>query len=193
MKISLVTQNKYKFREVKEILAKFNIEVEHINIEKPEQGATIEEIAKNAAEKLAKQLNKTIIVEDTGVFFLAFDNFPGTKPKKVFEDIGFEGILDKLKGKNRDAQFKTVAAYCEPGKEAILFTGVINGTISEEVRMKDKDVLPYEKLFIPEGYDKVWAEIPEIKQKISHRVKAFEKLCKFLRGTGKSEIFGTPS
>lgn len=181
MKISFVTQNKYKYNEVKEILAKFNIEVEQISVEKPEQGKTIEEIAKNAAEILSKKLNKTVVVEDTGVFFLAYDNFPATKPKEVFEEIGFKGLLDKLKGKKRDAQFKTVAAYCEPNKKAKLFVGFVNGKISEEVRLKDKDVMPYEKIFIPEGYDKVWAEIPDIKKKISHRVQAFEKLGEFLK------------
>lgn len=181
MKIYFATQNKYKLKEAREVLGKFNIEVEHVNIEKPEEGNTIEEIAKNAAEVLANKLNKTIVVEDTGIFFLAFDNFPGTKAKRVFIEIGFKGLLDKLKGKIRKAEFKTVAAYCKPGKEALIFVGVIKGTIAEEVRMPEKDVLPYEKLFIPEGYDKVWAEIPEVKQKISHRVKAFEKLGEFLK------------
>lgn len=180
MKISFVTQNKYKFKEVKEILGRFKIEVEQISVEKPEHGGSIEEIAKNAAEVLAKKLNKAVVVEDTGVFFTAYDNFPGTSPKKVFNEIGFKGLLDKLKDRKRDAQFKTVAAYCEPGKEAIIFVGVVNGRISEEVRCKEKDVMPYEKIFIPEGYDKVWAEIPEIKKKISHRVQAFEKLAQYL-------------
>ena len=180
MKISFVTQNKYKFDEVKEILGRFNIKVEHINVEKPEKGKTIEEISKNAAEVLSQKLNKAVVVEDTGVFFNAYDNFPGKEPKKVFNRVGFKGLLDKLKEKKRKAYFKTVAAYCEPGKKAKLFVGVVNGRISEEVRCKDKDVMPYEKIFIPEGYDKVWAEIPEIKKKISHRVKAFERLGKFL-------------
>jgi len=180
MKISFVTQNKFKFNEVREILEKFGIEVEKINLEKPEEGNTIEEIAKNAAEILANKLEKAVVVEDTGVFFKAYDNFPGINSKKVFNEIGFKGLLDKLKGKDRKAQFKTVAAYCEPGKNAKLFVGVVNGFIAEEVRMKDKDVMPYEKIFIPEGYDKVWAEIPEIKKKISHRVKAFEKLGRYL-------------
>lgn len=181
MKISFATQNKYKYEEVKEILGRFNIEVEHLNIEKPENGNTIEEIAKNAAETLANKLKKTVVVEDTGIFFLAYDNFPGIKSKRVFVKIGFEGLLDKLKGKDRKAQFKTVAAYCEHGKQAKIFVGVINGIIAEEVRCRDKDVLPYEKIFIPEGYDRVWAQIPEIKEKISHRVKAFEKLGKYLK------------
>ncbi len=180
MKISFITQNKYKFQEVKEILNKFGIEVEQIKIEKPEDGKTIEEIAKNAAEVLSKKLNKTVVVEDTGVLFKAYDNFPGTKSKRIFDEIGFKGLLDKLKGKSRKAEFKTVAAYCEPGKKALIFVGVVNGNIAEEVRMPDKDVMPYEKIFIPEGYDKVWAEIPEIKKKISHRVKAFEKLGEYL-------------
>lgn len=182
MKISFATQNKYKYKEAKETLGKFGIEVEHLNIEKPEEGETIEEIAKNAAEVLANKLNKAVVVEDTGVLFMAYDNFPGTKSKRVFNEIGFKGLLDKLKGKDRKAQFKTVAAYCEPNKEAKIFVGVVNGRIAKEVRMKDKDVMPYEKIFIPEGYEQVWAEIPEIKKKISHRVKAFEKLGEFLRG-----------
>ena len=66
---------------------------------------------------------------------MAYDNFLGTNSKKVFNEIGFKGLLGKLKGKDRKGKFKTVAAYCEPGKNAKLFVGVVNGFIAEEVRM----------------------------------------------------------
>jgi len=182
MKIYFVTGNKGKYLEVKEVMNQYNIKVEHLDIDKPEiKAETIEEIAKDAAEKLAKKLKKTIVCEDTGLFFKAYHNFPGPHPKFVYEAIGFEGIFKLLEGKTREAYFMTVAAYCEPGKKAKTFEGMVEGTIAERITKKIFHVqLPYDQIFIPKGYDKPWAEIIEIKKGDSHRVRAFKKLAEWL-------------
>ncbi|MFC1801213.1 non-canonical purine NTP pyrophosphatase [Nanoarchaeota archaeon] len=183
MKIFFVTGNKGKFMEVKEIMDGQEIEVEQIEIDKPEMKSdSIKEIAKDAAEKLANQLGKTIVVEDTGFFLKAFNNFPGAHPKFVYDGIGLEGIFKLLEGKDRSAYFKTVAAYSEPGKEAVCFEGVFEGRVADNISDVDSlPGLPYDKMFIPANGDKPWSEIPEAKKEGNHRKEAFEKLAKFLK------------
>ncbi len=57
--------------------------------------------------------------------------------------------------------------------------GEIAGRIIKEPR--GTNGFGYDPLFLPDGYDKTTAELPpEIKNKISHRFKAFNQLKKYL-------------
>ena len=183
MKIYFVTGNKGKYLEVKEVMKEFGIKVEQIKIDKPEiKSDSIKEIAMDAAEKLAKKVGKTIVCEDTGFFLEAFKNFPGAHPHFIYNAIGLEGIFKLLKGKKRGAYFMTVAAYCKPGGKAKCFEGIFEGKVTKMIsRKKTLPGLPYDKIFIPKGYKKPWAEIMHVKKKDSHRLRAFRKLAKFLK------------
>ena len=76
----------------------------------------------------------------------------------------------------------TVAAYCEPGKEPILFEGRMDGTITEEVKNPKADVMPYDYIFIPKGEFRAISEMSDDeKNYISQRAQAFTKLAEFLK------------
>ena len=82
MKIAFVTTNKFKFKEACDILAPYPVELEQVNLayeENHEAGLT--QIAKLAAAKLAAELKRPVIVEDTGLFLAAYHDFPGVRPK----------------------------------------------------------------------------------------------------------------
>lgn len=80
--------------------------------------------------------------------------------------------------KNRQAQFRTVISLILDETE-YQFEGIIKGKIITEKR--GSSGFGYDPIFIPEGYDKTFAELgDEIKNKISHRAQAVNKLCKFL-------------
>ena len=179
--IYFATTNKHKFGEVKEILAEFGLKAKQLEIEKIEpRGESVESIAKNSAKTISNQTKLPIILEDTGVFFEAYNNFPGPLPKFIFESIGYEGIMRLLNGKSRNAYFKTVAAYCEPNKDPVLFEGIMKGRITEKVFNLKKDVMPYERIFVPEGHNKTLSDLSRNeKNKISHRSKAFRKFGKW--------------
>jgi len=182
MALIFITTNKHKFEEGRNALKESGIELEQQNMEYDESSDdTIQEIAAKAAKKLADELDKTLIVEDTGVFFDAYPGFPGALPKFVFKKIGYEGLFRLLRGKDRKAHFMSVIGYCEPGKESILFEGRMDGDIGEEVKCKDKDILAYERIFVPEGASMHMCEMArEEKNRISHRASAFRKLGKYL-------------
>ena len=80
---------------------------------------------------------------------------------------------------NRKAQFRTAISLIINGKE-YLFEGIIKGNIIKEKR--GNSGFGYDPIFVPEGYDKTFAELGnEIKNKISHRALAVNKLCDFLK------------
>lgn len=87
-----------------------------------------------------------------------------------------------MEGKvNRNARFRTVIALLLNGKE-YLFDGIVKGVITSEKR--GENGFGYDPIFIPEGYTQTFAELGnDIKNKISHRAKAVEKLDKFLSET----------
>jgi len=178
--IYFVTGNYGKVREASKVLKKYNIKLKQIKYSKPEdKKLSTEKIAENAAKILVKKFKKPIIVEDTGIFFEAYKDFPGRNSKVVFNKLGLIGILKKLENKNRRAYFKTAIGYANR-KKLRIFVAYCKGKISKKpIGKKDKN-LPYDNIFIPDGYSRVFAEIMKTKQKISSRVRAFEKFGKYL-------------
>ena len=88
---------------------------------------------------------------------------------------------------NRNAQFKTVitiimmngARLEATGEEMIQVEGIVRGRIAMEEF--GEGGFGYDSVFIPEGYDKTFGELPaELKNRISHRARALEALIKVL-------------
>jgi XTP/dITP diphosphohydrolase len=142
----------------------------------------MENIARDAARSLSQKLGRLLMLEDTGLFFDAYPNFPGALPKFVFNTLGYKGILKLLAGEPRGAYFKTVAALGEPGKEPQLFEGIMRGTITEHVFDEDQDFMPYDRIFIPDGRDVTISRLSMAdKNSFSQRGTAFRKLGRALR------------
>ena len=95
--------------------------------------------------------------------------------------------LRELAGKaNRGAQFRTVITLIMMNGDASLndgmlqVEGVVRGQIAEEEY--GQGGFGYDPIFIPEGYDKTFGELPaEVKNSISHRARALEELVKVLQ------------
>ena len=183
MKITFITTNKHKFKEVQDILKDYPVKLSHLAIDYEENhDESIEEIARGAASRLANKLNKPIVLEDTGLFFEAYNNFPGALPKFVINSIGFKGIFKLLDGESRKAYFKTVAAFCDPGGKAVLFEGIMRGKITDKIYNKDKDEMPYDKIFIPEGKTKTISEMTlEEKNSFSQRAQSFRRFGEYIK------------
>jgi XTP/dITP diphosphohydrolase len=94
-------------------------------------------------------------------------------------DDNMNKLLTNLADKeNRKAQFKTVICLNLNGNQHV-FEGIVKGEIINEKR--GSEGFGYDPIFIPNGYDKTFAEMPIAeKSKISHRGLAVEKLVAFL-------------
>lgn len=88
--------------------------------------------------------------------------------------------LRELAGKSdRSAQFKTVITLIRGG-EILQVEGVVRGQIARE--KYGNGGFGYDPVFIPEGYDKTFAELPaEVKNQISHRARALAELKRKLK------------
>lgn len=183
MKIYFVTTNKHKFEEVKDILKDYPIELEQLNISYEENhDLGMEQIAKTAAKKLANELNKPIVLEDTGLFFEAYPGFPGALPKFVMTTLGYKGIFKLLEGESRKAYFQTVAAFCEPKKEPVTFEGKLYGELTKEVHNRDKDAMPYNRIFVPEGQTRTVSDMSlQEWNSLSHRGRVFRKFGEYIK------------
>lgn len=183
-KITFVTTNVKKVQEVNALLRKYNVLAVQECIDYPEDKEhSVDEVCKKASMELSTELNKELIVEDTGLFFKAYDNFPGPMPKFLYNGVGFEGIFRLLEGVSREAYFRSVFGYCQPGQAPVIFSAEVHGVITKEVLGSESHgkFMPYDRIFIPDGMKKVIAEMTvEEKNNISQRGKLTHQLGKFL-------------
>lgn len=179
MKLNLVTRNKGKVKEFKAIL-KGICDVEQIDMDYKElRSDNPEEIAKLAAKQLAEKLNKTVIVEDSGLFIKALKDFPGTSSSYIHKRIGLKGILKLMEGiEDRSAIYKSAVAYCKHGKKPVSFLGAENGRISEKI--EGPYGFGHDPIFIPEGSDKTYGAIDDVENIKKFRKRALLKLVDYL-------------
>ncbi|MEG0068778.1 XTP/dITP diphosphatase [Cetobacterium sp.] len=185
MKIFLATGNKKKIDEMSKILDGSEFEILSIKdgIEIPEvieDGTTFEENSRKKALELAKFTNMITISDDSGLCVEALDGAPGVySARYAGEDSSDaennEKLIENLQGvNNRKAKFVTVITLGKPNGEFYSFRGEIEGIIIDEAR--GKDGFGYDPHFYLPEYDKTFAEMPEIKNQISHRARALNAL-----------------
>jgi XTP/dITP diphosphohydrolase len=184
--LKMATGNRNKFLEAKVILAEFHINLIQAELEKVEvQADDLEEVARFSAEAAARQIGGLLIVEDAGLFIQHLNGFPGPYSSYVLRKIGLEGILKLMEGvQDRAAYFKSAVAFCEAaGSPAMVFTGIVRGTISMERR--GEGGFGYDPIFIPsEGDGRAFAEMNlQEKGLLSHRGRALREFGKWLAKT----------
>lgn len=186
--IILATHNAHKVEEMSAILGDaFNIEsLDDLEFtqEIPETGLTFQANAKQKANFVYQQFQRDCMADDTGLEVEALHGEPGVySARYAGEPANSENniakLLSELKGKtNRKAQFRTVIALIYDNK-TYFFEGSISGEITESPR--GTNGFGYDSIFMPEGYEQTFGELDaEIKNTISHRGRAIEKLVKFI-------------
>ena len=90
MQVIVATGNKDKYDEIAKTLSEFGIKARKADISVDEVGSNLEEIVVDKAKKAFSQLKTPLIVDDTGVFFEAYDDFPGAFPNRCWaqNDVG---------------------------------------------------------------------------------------------------------
>ena len=190
MKSQLVfaTNNQHKTLEVKSILAD-NYEVLNLgdigcDYDIPETGATFAENATLKSLYVEKNYNIDCFADDSGLEVEALDNEPGIYSARYSgnrgDAVNMNFLLNKMEGvDNRNARFKTVISLIKNGTN-YLFEGVIYGKIRHQP-VGEKG-FGYDPIFEPNGYHITFAEMEmALKNKISHRALAMQKLIAFLK------------
>lgn len=189
--ITFVTGNENKLKEVIAILStaestgneskvgKFTITNKSLDLD--EVQGTIEEVTIHKAKSAASQLGGPVLVEDTCLGFEAFDNLPGPYIKWFVKSVGLDGLVNMLfKFEDKSANAICTFGYCEgPGKEVKLFQGITKGTI---VPSRGPTNFGWDSIFQPNDFEETYAELDKlVKNSISHRFKALDKLRDFLQ------------
>lgn len=185
MKIFLATGNKNKIKEIEKIFKMDNIEILSINdgIEIPEvveDGDTFEANSQKKAVEIAKFTNMITIADDSGLCVDALNGAPGVYSARYAGEHGNDldnnmKVVRELQGiENRKARFVCVISIAKPNGEVHSFRGEVEGEFIDNP--VGTEGFGYDPHFFMREYGKTLAEIPEIKNKISHRAKALEKL-----------------
>ena len=150
----------------------------------PETATTLEGNALIKARYIKEHYGYDCFADDTGLLVDALDGAPGVYSARYAGEEcnpqkNMEKLLNELEGiEQRDAAFVTCVALTLRGSEFI-FMGEIAGEITKEP--KGNAGFGYDPVFKPYGYDNTFAELgDDIKNSISHRAKAMEKLAQFL-------------
>jgi XTP/dITP diphosphohydrolase len=143
------------------------------------QSDSLEKISRFAAEKAAIKHNRTVVVEDSGLFVRALDGFPGPFSSYVHTTVGVEGLLRLMSREtHRDAYFQASLAVASARGLIQSFSAKVYGSIPR--RAIGKNGFGFDPVFIPKGTETTFAQGGvEFKQKHSHRAKAFRKLAKW--------------
>ena len=175
----LVTGNKEKIREFEAVLSG-KITFEILNVEKPElQLEDTGEIAKIAAQYCANKLGKAVVVEDSALVIDALGGFPGPYTRYAYERIGNAGFVKLMEGKKkRRIWYKSAIGYCEPGKQPMVFWGEEEGIMATKER--GKAGWGQDRIFIPKGSKKTYAETRKPGSVNEFRRRSIEKLKEFL-------------
>ena len=174
--IKFITGNIDKFAEVNAIVPN----LEQLDIDLPEiQELDAQLIIREKLDAARKHHSGEFIVEDTSLYLDCLNGFPGPLIKWFKQDIGINGIVDVCAKMGIDgARAKTIIGYAALDGEIHFFEGSVAGTI---VNPKVVSKFGWDGIFMPDGYDKTFAEMTsEEKNAISHRKIAVTKLVEFL-------------
>ncbi len=184
--IILATHNDGKLKEFNEILNPLNIkclglkELDYYD-DIIEDGNTFEENALIKARIIYERFNKPVLADDSGLCIKQLNNEPGIYSARYMNletfKLKMEYILDKMNNVDREAFFNCTLVL--KTSEEFVFEGIMEGSISNGI-LGDNG-FGYDPIFIPNGYDKTLAQLSnEVKNKISHRKNAIDKLLEYL-------------
>ena len=195
MKIVFTTNNAHKLSEIKDILGEgfdvLSLSDIGCHDDIPETADTLEGNALLKAQYIYDHYHISCFADDTGLEVEALNGAPGVFSARYAGGEGHDSeanmtkLLAELKEKsNRKARFRTVIALIECEEvttkpKTTFFDGIVEGHITKE--RHGKEGFGYDPIFMPDGYDKTFAELGmDIKNHISHRARAVEKLAQFL-------------
>ncbi len=189
MKLVIASRNVHKIREFRAMLKG----IRHLDIyslidfpqyqPQPETGNTFEENAIQKAVHAAAALGLWALADDSGLVIPALGGAPGVYSARY----AGEGATDKenrkkllhemrnLKDQERAAYFECCIALAAPEDLKKSACAFCEGTITEEE--KGRSGFGYDSLFLKHEYSKTFAELEEeVKNRISHRRKAMDKI-----------------
>jgi len=193
-KLVIATRNAGKIKELAELLADLPVRLQGLNdfpsiFEPEETGATFAENAALKARSYALQTGISALSDDSGLEVAALNNAPGVfsaryagdhaSPEERIEKLLRE--LNETHDRKRRARFVCVMAIAdETGEIKFTAEGWCDGKIARTA--SGTNGFGYDPIFIPDGFSDTFGELSgNIKQRLSHRARAANKIIQYLR------------
>ena len=195
MRLVFASNNEHKLAEVRQIMPAGTevLSLHDIGFEQDidETGTTLDANSAIKAQTVADFISSQpsavrgpidgVFADDTGLEIEALGGQPGVYTARWAGEPAANRAkaLRELAGQtNRNAQFRTVITLIRNGQMQQV-EGIVRGQIAEEEY--GHGGFGYDPVFIPEGYDKTFGELPAtIKNNISHRARALAQLVQLL-------------
>jgi len=189
----VASHNAHKIEEIRDILKGFPVRIlslSDLNWNDPliEDGSTYYENALKKAKAIADHFGKPTLAEDSGLEVDALFGQPGIYSaryagERASDEINNRKLLTALQDiplLHRTARYRCTLVLLCPDGEIHSWEGTCEGLITSCPR-GDKG-FGYDPLFLIPGYSKTFAELgDEVKNRISHRARAFAQFRNFLQ------------
>lgn len=189
LKLVLATRNRGKIKEIRDKLNEYSVVIECLADypqipEIEETGKTFADNATIKAKTAAEWTNLPALADDSGLEIEYLDQKPGIHSsrwgKTDWERI--DKVLRKLhniKGEQRVARFICVMSLFISNQQTYTTIGSCSGRIS--LLPQGNSGFGYDPIFIPDGYERTFSQLGvEIKNRISHRAIALEKMLQII-------------
>lgn len=189
MEIVIASLNVHKIRELRDMF----VALKHVDLmtlhqfpqysQADEIYSTFSENALVKAREASRILKKWAIADDSGLIVPKLEGAPGVHSKRYAGEDATDAenrkkLLKEMEGMvdlERAAYYECCLALVSPEGLEIVVTGICEGEILKAE--KGRHGFGYDSIFQKHDYDKSFAEIEEgVKNRISHRRKAFDKL-----------------
>ena len=189
-RLIFASNNKHKLVEVRAALEGIaevvSLAEAGLEGEIPETADTLQGNALQKAQWVWERTQIDCFADDTGLEVDALNGAPGVySARYAGEHCSFDDNINKLLAaldgeSNRKADFRTVICLIEKG-EVHYFEGRVDGQILTE-RHTNGEGFGYDPIFMPDRFAISFAEMPlDVKNSISHRGRAVEKLAAYLK------------
>jgi XTP/dITP diphosphohydrolase len=193
-KLLIGTNNKGKYREIKDLLPKYikTYSTSEFKLKSPkEDGLTFEENSIIKSKYFSKKTRLICLADDSGLEIDLLDKSPGIYSarwggKKGDFKKAINRVYKELSKKDKNWKYKKIKArficalsICYLDKKIASVMGKVEGHISD--KPKGKNGFGYDPIFIPNNKRKTFGEMSSLqKYKIDHRFVAFKRIKKFL-------------
>ncbi len=181
MHLHICTWNSGKYEQICEFLPSLIIP-KQADLDIPEtQTNLLTEISYDKCLQAYIEMQGPVLVDDSGIYFDAYTDFPGALSKFVYKGIGL-GWIAKLFDENvsRKAKFQSVISYMDGTMpEPVQFVWETIWEIDLSIRKKysedDLKGLHYDPIFKADGMEVVVSQDLETWKTFNHRVTSVKK------------------
>ena len=205
--VLVATRSAHKLREIRGLLADLPVRLlgpEDLGLSEHEEEEDLEPFdtfARNALSK-AKYFHRRsslpVLADDSGLCVDALGGGPGVRTRRFAppelvarwgrDEANNRWLLEQLEGvggDRRGAHYRCAVALTDDLRHEVV-EGIVRGRIAR--RPGGSGGFGYDPLFVPEGHDRTYAELPAaVKKATSHRAKAVRRA----RGWIEREVLRT--